>query len=144
MEKRLKNIEKTRKRIFDDLTDYVGLYEIARESMENAYAPYSDYKVGAALLTGEGRVFTGVNVENASYGGTICAERTACVKAVSEGYRNFKAIAVVCDRGKTSMCGICRQFLSEFSPDMDVITEGISENLRICKLNELLPDGFEL
>lgn len=120
------------------------LFEVAEQALEKAYAPYSNFKVSAALLTGDRRIFTGVNVENASYGCTICAERTACVKAVSEGAVEFKSIAIVSNKGAVSMCGICRQFLSEFSIDMEVITGTDVENLQSVKLRELLPDSFEL
>jgi cytidine deaminase len=120
------------------------LYIMAREAMEHAYAPYSKFKVGAALLTADGRVFTGVNVENASFGATICAERTACVKAVSEGYKEFDAIAVASSRGGAPMCGICRQFLSEFAPDLTVITGDDEDHLNVMKLTQLLPDNFRL
>lgn len=120
------------------------LFEVAEQALEKAYAPYSNFKVGAALLTGDRRIFTGVNVENASYGCTICAERTACVKAVSEGAVEFKSIAIVSNKGAVSMCGICRQFLSEFSLELDVITGTDVENLQSVKLRELLPDSFEL
>ena len=95
-------------------------------------------------MTDDRRIFTGVNVENASYGCTICAERTACVKAVSEGAVEFKSIAIVSNKGAVSMCGICRQFLSEFSLELDVITGTDVENLQSVKLRELLPDSFEL
>lgn len=120
------------------------LFEVAEQALEKAYAPYSNFKVSAALLTDDQRIFTGVNVENASYGCTICAERTACVKAVSEGAVEFKSIAIVSNKGAVSMCGICRQFLSEFSLDMEVITGTDVENLQSVKLRELLPDSFEL
>ena len=120
------------------------LFEVAEQALEKAYAPYSNFKVSAALLTDDQRIFTGVNVENASYGCTICAERTACVKAVSEGAVEFKSIAIVSSKGAVSMCGICRQFLSEFSLDMEVITGTNVENLQSVKLRELLPDSFEL
>lgn len=120
------------------------LFEVAEQAMEKAYAPYSNFKVSAALLTDDRRIFTGVNVENASYGCTICAERTACVKAVSEGAVEFKSIAIVSNKGAVSMCGICRQFLSEFSLELDVITGTDVENLQSVKLRELLPDSFEL
>jgi cytidine deaminase len=120
------------------------LYRMAAAAMEQAYAPYSHYRVGAALLAEDGRVFTGVNVENASFGGTICAERTACVKAVSEGARRFRMIAVTCDQGKASMCGICRQFLSEFGVDLLVITGEDEEHLTETKLSALLPEDFQL
>lgn len=96
-------------------TDY-ELMQAAEAACENAYAPYSGFKVGAALLTGDGRIYTGCNVENSSYGAAICAERTAAVKAVSEGCVRFSAIAVTNSKGGlTYPCGICRQFLSEFA-----------------------------
>ena len=120
------------------------LFKVAEQALEKAYAPYSNFKVSAALLTDDRRIFTGVNVENASYGCTICAERTACVKAVSEGAVEFKSIAIVSNTGAVSMCGICRQFLSEFSLELDVITGTDVENLQSVKLRELLPDSFEL
>ena len=124
--------------------EYRELYKIADSAKNNAYAPFSDFKVGAALLTGSGMVYTGVNVENSSYGGTICAERTAFVKAVSEGEREFKAIAIVSSGGEVMPCGICRQFMYEFEPELDVITGVDEENLRVHNLSELLPGGFRL
>jgi len=124
--------------------DKKELYREAKEAMKNAYAPYSEFTVGAALLTKDGRVFTGVNIENASFGATICAERTACVKAVSERYREFAAIAVASSRGGAPMCGICRQFLSEFAPDLKVITGDDEDHLIVTELSELLPDNFRL
>ena len=100
--------------------------------------------MGAALLTGSDRVYTGVNVENSSYGGTICAERTAFVKAISEGEREFRALAVAASGGEALPCGICRQFMYEFEPELDVITGEDEENLRVQKLSDLLPGGFRL
>lgn len=120
------------------------LFRIAVEAMPNAYAPFSKFKVGAALLTEEGKVFTGVNVENSSYGGTICAERTAAVKAISEGYRSFSRLAVVTSEGAGFPCGICRQFLYEFAPDLEVIMGDDEEHLKVVTLKELLPEGFKL
>ena len=96
------------------------LITAAIEAREHAYAPYSHYTVGAAILTASEAVYTGCNVENASFGATICAERTAAVKAISEGEHAFNAIAVVTGNG-ASPCGICRQFLYEFGPEMIVI-----------------------
>ena len=119
------------------------LYETAKDAAKNAFAPFSNFHVGAALLASDGRIFTGCNVENSSYGATICAERTALVKAVSEGRRDFIAIAVVSQDGEAWPCGICRHFLYEFSPEMLVIT-GNDEHLDVVKLNELLPHGFRL
>ncbi len=118
---------------------YADLVKAAEEAMKNSYSPYSKIRVGAALLTKDGRVFTGCNVENASYGLSMCAERVAVFKAVSEGFRDFQAIAVASDSVNPSPCGACRQVLSEFSPDMDVIYGG-----KVHKLRELLPDGFRL
>ena len=119
------------------------LYETAKDAAKNAFAPFSNFHVGAALLASDGRIFTGCNVENSSYGATICAERTALVKAISEGSRRFAAIAVVSQDGEAWPCGICRQVLYEFSPEMLVIT-GNDEHLAVVKLNELLPHGFRL
>ena len=124
--------------------DYRDLFKAADTAKENAYAPFSGYRVGAALLAGSGRVYTGVNVENSSYGGTICAERTAFVKAVSEGERNFEAIAIAAADGEALPCGICRQFMYEFAPELEVITGENEENLRVHRLDELLPEGFRL
>lgn len=121
------------------------LYAKALDARENAYVPFSGFKVGAALLTEDGGIYTGVNVENSSYGATICAERTAFVKAISEGHRNFKAIAVTAGEEQEALpCGICRQFMYEFAPDMEVITGIDSEHLNVRKLDELLPLGFRL
>ncbi len=124
--------------------EYKDLYRMAYAAKDNAYAPFSEFNVGAALLTESGKVYTGVNVENSSYGGTICAERTAFVKAVSEGARDFKAIAIAVDGGEALPCGICRQFMYEFEPEIDVITGENEENLRVQKLSDLLPEGFRL
>jgi len=118
------------------------LIEAAAEARRRAYVPYSHYPVGAAILTASGAVVTGCNVENASYGATICAERTAAVKAVSGGENGFEAIAVVTSNG-ASPCGICRQFLYEFGPEMVVILA--DEQGAVCwegQLSDLLPLGF--
>ncbi len=124
--------------------NYKELYRKAAEAMPNAYAPFSNFQVGAALLTRTGEVFTGVNVENSSFGATVCAERTACVKAVSEGFREFEALAIVSCKGKGSPCGICRQFLYEFSPELVIITGEDENNLEVFTLKDLLPEGFRL
>lgn len=98
------------------------LLSIADKAMENAYAPYSKFHVGAALLCKNGTVFTGCNIENATYGATNCAERTAIFKAVSEGQREFEAIAIVSSGGsETFPCGICRQVMAEFAPELKII-----------------------
>lgn len=119
------------------------LIEIATRARENAYVPYSHFKVGAALLSEDGRVYSGANIENASYGLTICAERTAVVKAVSEGVKDFKAIAVVTDSLEPeSPCGACRQVLAEFAPDLQVIMASPSGKVKKMSLAELLPLTF--
>ncbi len=118
------------------------LVEAALEGSKNAYIPYSDYRVGAALLTASGRVFTGCNVENAGYSPTICAERTAMVKAISEGHLQFAAIAVV-SRGAGSPCGVCRQFMFEFAPGLKIILADLDGQVSLTTtLAELLPHGF--
>jgi cytidine deaminase len=118
------------------------LIQAAMKARARAYAPYSQYQVGAALLASKGQVFTGCNVENASYGATICAERTAVVKAVSEGVLDFSAI-VVCTENGGAPCGICRQVLYEFNPAMQVfIINAAGALLRQYRLHDLLPDGF--
>ncbi len=132
-----------------ELNKYRQLYRKAVSVLPNAFAPFSGFQVGAALLTKTGEVFLGVNVENSSYGGTICAERTACVKAISEGFREFEALAVVSGgvsegKGMAAPCGICRQFLYEFAPDLAVILGDDEEHLEIYSLKELLPKGFRL
>ena len=119
------------------------LIQAAQNAREGAYAPYSHFRVGAALLTEDGRVYTGANVESASYGATVCAERAALVKAVNDGARSFAALAVASDGGEpVTPCGICRQHLAEFG-DMDVICVG-ANGMRVWRLSELLPHGFTL
>ncbi len=116
----------------------------AQQARERAYAPYSNFPVGAALLGRSGRVYTGCNVENAAYPLVTCAERTAVTKAVSEGEREFQAIAVVTDTGATP-CGACRQILREFSGpegDLRVLVADTDGNVRTFTIAELLPEGF--
>ena len=127
--------------------DETMLIKKAYEASERAYAPYSEFCVGAALLTASGRVFTGCNVENASYGATNCAERTALFKAVSEGERAFSAIAVVGRKrgGEEQLCppcGICRQVLSEFAGDDFRVLLYDGKNTKMLALSELLPHSF--
>jgi cytidine deaminase len=117
------------------------LVTAARAARLRAYAPYSHYLVGAALLTHAGRIFTGCNVENASYGATVCAERVALWKAISEGERDFAAIAVVTINGG-SPCGVCRQVMAEFAPGMTVIVADLKGQARIAMVQDLLPDRF--
>ncbi|AEF94712.1 cytidine deaminase [Desulfotomaculum nigrificans CO-1-SRB] len=120
------------------------LINMALQAREKAYVPYSKFKVGAALLTREGQVFTGCNVENASYGLTCCAERTAIFKAVSEGYKDFDAIAIVADvPGYCSPCGACRQVLAEFGGQIKVHMGNLQGNYRTTTVAELLPGYFK-
>ena len=120
------------------------LYRLAKAAAKNAYAPYSGFCVGAALLAADGTVFTGVNVENSSYGATICAERTAFVKAVSEGCRDFSSIAVASSGGSAWPCGVCRQFMFEFNENLRVISGEDESRLEVFLLKELLLKGFRL
>ncbi|MGB7606043.1 MAG: cytidine deaminase [Lutisporaceae bacterium] len=114
----------------------------AKEAMKNAYTKYSGFNVGAALLTKSGKIFTGCNIENSSYGATICAERVAFAKAISEGERDFEAIAIVSSSGNfTYPCGICRQFMSEWGTQLKLIFENEKET-KIYTLDQLLPEAF--
>lgn len=117
------------------------LLEVAANARKMSHSPYSRYKVGAALLAGSGNVYAGCNVENASYGLSICAERTAYVKAVSDGEREFLAIAVVTDNGG-SPCGACRQFMAEFGLDTIVIQSDKHFHYTLTTVGALLPDAF--
>ena len=121
------------------------LLTAARTAQRRAHAPYSKFHVGAALLTKSGKVYTGCNVENASYGLTICAERVALTKAVSDGHRQFKAMAVVAPSASLSPCGACRQVLAEFG-DMVVVCADSRDarRIRLNLLSELLPHTFKL
>jgi cytidine deaminase len=122
--------------------DKSALIEIANEARRRAYAPYSNYLVGAALRTTDGRIFTGVNVENAAYPTSICAERVAVFKAVSEGEHRFEAIAVVTDSGG-SPCGACRQVLAEFGLDtLVLIADGRGRLIQETTVAGLLPGAF--
>ena len=125
------------------------LIKEAIEARKMAYTPYSHFKVGAALLTADGKIYRGCNIENAGYTPSNCAERTAFVKAISEGERDFTAIAIAAKTadGKIAEslpCGICRQFMYEFSPDIFIITGTDREKLDVRKLSDLLPLGFAL
>ena len=119
------------------------LVELAFTMLDKAYMPYSHFPVGAALEGTDGRVFTGCNVENAAYGSCICAERTALVKAVSEGCRAFTRIAVVGNSADYCWpCGSCRQMLYEFAPDLEVIVANRDHDFVKYTLRQLLPHGF--
>lgn len=120
------------------------LMAYAKKAYANSYAKYSGFCVGAALLTEDGQIFLGCNIENASYGATNCAERTAIFKAVSEGYRKFDKIAVAAKDGSTAYpCGICLQVMNEFMPNGTVILEKDNECTEYS-VKSLLPFGFEL
>lgn len=120
-----------------------SLVDLANEARRRAYAPYSNYRVGAALRTRSGRIFTGVNVENAAYPTSMCAERTAVFKAVSEGELDFEVLAVVTDNGG-SPCGGCRQVLAEFGLETIVlIADGSGKIARETTVGELLPLAFQ-
>lgn len=119
------------------------LVELAFPMLEKAYIPYSRFPVGAALEGADGTVYTGCNVENAAYGSCICAERTALVKAVSEGCRSFKRIAVVGNGPDYCWpCGSCRQMLYEFAPDLEVLVANRDHDFVKYTLRQLLPHGF--
>ncbi len=114
----------------------------AKEAMKYAYTKYSGFNVGAALLTKSGKIYTGCNIENSSFGATICAERVAFVKAISEGERDFEAIAIVSSSGDfTYPCGICRQFMSEWGTQLKLIFDNGKET-KIYILDQLLPEAF--
>ena len=124
------------------------LYNLAKEAMKNSYSPYSGCKVGAALLTASGKVFTGTNIENAAFGPTVCAERVAIFKAVSEGERSFSKIAVVGGKGGVidgifAPCGVCRQVLREFCDDDFALLLGETpDSFKTLTLKDLLPLSF--
>lgn len=123
--------------------DWKTLRQRAAAVREQAYAPYSNFRVGAALLAKDGRVFTGANVENASYGLSLCAERAAVAQAVAAGAQEFEAIAIVAgDTTPVPPCGMCRQFLAEFAPRMPVHSYTPSGAQLESTVSELLPHGF--
>ncbi len=129
---------------------YEALFEMAVRARDKSYAPYSRFAVGAALLCDDGSVYTGSNIENASFTPTVCAERVAFFKAVSDGKRDFKAIAVAGGKAgagpdeNIAPCGVCRQVMAEFcaGESFDVVMGGGRDDMTVCKLGELLPLGF--
>ena len=122
-----------------------SLIETAVLAKEHSYAPYSRFRVGAALLTEDGTVFAGCNVENSSYSLTICAERNALFKAVSEGYTTFKSIAIASDDSRfLPPCGACRQVLSEFAPDIALILTTSQGDVKVTSLGKLFPMPADL
>jgi cytidine deaminase len=126
------------------MIDYNFLVQKAQEYAQKSYSPYSNFSVGAALLTSSGKIFGGANIENASYGATVCAERVAMFTAIADGELDFTAIAVVSKNENPCFpCGICRQVFTEFSPSMEVVM--LSDGaFKIYKASELLPYAFNL
>jgi cytidine deaminase len=120
------------------------LIAAARQARENAHAPYSNFRVGAALRAQSGRIYTGCNVENASYGLTLCAERVAIFKAISEGERGFDSIAVVTDTATlTPPCGACRQIIWEFCGDVEILLANLEGKVERERAGKLLPRPFD-
>ena len=127
------------------MIDWEALIDAAKKAREHAYAKFSGFEVGAALLTASGKITTGCNVENSSFGLTMCAERTAVFKAVSEGEKDFAAIAVVSSSNPPARpCGACRQVLYEFNPNLEIICVNMAGIVDKFTLEELLPEGFRL
>ena len=126
--------------------DNKSLYRLAEEAKTNAYAPYSKFFVGAAVLTKSGVVYQGANIENSSYGATICAERVALSKAIYEGNLDIEAIAISSsdEDSPASPCGICRQFIFEFGDKIRIILGTDEDNLKEYTISDLLPEGFRL
>ena len=134
-----------------ELRELNELINEAKKMMNRAYAPYSNFKVGAALRAGSGKIYTGCNIENAAYSPSLCAERTAFAKAVSEGERQFRAICIAGGqdgviKGPCYPCGVCRQVMAEFCDpdDFEIIMVNESDTVEIYSLRELLPKGFTL
>ena len=129
------------------MIDYKSLMQAAQKARNNSYSPYSHFRVGAALLSKSGKVYTGCNIENAAYSATNCAERTAIFKAVSEGERDFVAIAIIggIEGGTADFCapcGVCRQVISEFCPKDFEIVLGNEQKFEVYTLDQLLPLSF--
>jgi cytidine deaminase len=126
------------------VSEFDALIKVAQEARENAHARFSNFKVGAAVRTTQGKTFGGCNVENATYGLTVCAERVAIFKAISEGERHFDAIAVVTDTDSlTPPCGACRQLIWEFCGDVPVVMANLKGKSEIFKMRDLFPKPFD-
>jgi cytidine deaminase len=120
------------------------LVTAAKDAREHSYAPYSDFRVGAAIETDDGEIYTGCNVESASYGLTVCAERVAIWKAISEGKHKIKNIAVVCDTKElTPPCGVCRQIIWEFGGNVPVTLANLNGGRETIEMKDLLPRAFD-
>src|SRR5450432_1788783 len=126
------------------MSDQDLLITAAKQARENAHAPYSNFRVGAALRSSSGRIFNGCNVENATYGLTVCAERVAIFKAISEGARGFTRVAVVADTDNlTPPCGACRQILWEFCGDVEIVLSNLAGKTETLRLGTLFPRAFD-
>jgi len=121
---------------------YKQLLEYAKQASKNSYSPYSKFKVGAAVLCEDNKVFCGTNVENVSYGLSMCAERVAIFCAISNGAKKIKAIAIYTSKGNTTPCGACRQVIMEFTNNADIIYNTKDDNIKIEKISSLLPKSF--
>lgn len=123
--------------------DHIKLIKEAKIAMKNSYSPYSNFAVGAALLTTDGKIYKGCNIENAAYGATNCAERTALFSAIADGVREFEAIAVVSSSGDyTYPCGICRQVIAELMPEGKLIFSNNENEYEVFTINDILPHSF--
>jgi len=121
------------------------MFQLAREAKDRAYAPYSNFKIGAALLGKNGKIYTGCNVENASYGLSLCAERAAVLKAVSDGEQAFDTIVILSDtENPITPCGACRQVLAEFNPNIEVVMVTTTGKQKTSNLAELFPGAFQI
>ena len=126
------------------MSEYEALIAAATQTRENAHAAYSNFRVGAAVRATSGRIFGGCNVENATYGLTVCAERIAIFKAISEGERGFDAIAVVTDTDSlTPPCGACRQLIWEFCGDVPVVLANVTGKIEVLRMRDLFPRPFD-
>ena len=123
---------------------YKQLLEFAKKVSVCSYSPYSKFKVGAAVLCEDGKVFCGTNIENASYGLSVCAERVAVWTAVANGAKQIKAVAIYTKKGNTTPCGACRQVIAEFSKNADIVYNDKKGNIKIVKLSALLPKIFTI
>jgi len=122
---------------------YKALVKRAQAARKHSHSPFSHFRVGAAVLTASGKVFTGCNIEISTFALTVCAERTALLKAVSEGHRKFKALAIISDeRGFTPPCGACRQVIMDLAGDIDIVLGASTGTLRVMKMSELFPYPF--
>lgn len=127
------------------MQDIEELIRLAKKAHQNAYAPYSKFKVGAVLLTKAGNIYSGCNVENASYGLSICAERVAMSNAITNGEKEFENLVVYTDRKEFFLpCGACRQFISEFTDELKIIIVNGRDKIKITNIKELLPEKFKL